>query len=309
MTAPTVSVVIPTCDRGPVLLDTLRQLRALSHRALEVVVVDQSAQLQPPVAAALAEAAGRGELQWIRRARRSIPAAMNHGVRAARGEVILFIDDDVRIHTELVQAHARAHADGTAAIVAGQVIQPWQQPLPDTEPGYPPGREGDPDAFRFNCSVRQEVRRFIGCNVSMRRRALFDLGGFDENFGGAAYRFEADLAERACLRGMVVRFEPVASLHHLKAPRGGTRGFGHHLRTVSPWHSAGRYYYLMLYPRMPGIVRRTAAEAMRSLAAREHLRRPWWIPVSAAAELCGIALAAWVRVRGPRLALARPGAS
>ncbi len=305
MSLPAVTVVIPTCDRGPLLLDTLGQLRALAHPALEILVVDQTRQPTPEVSAALEALQRGGGVRWLRRARRSIPAAMNHGVREARGEVVLFIDDDVRIPGELVAAHAHAHAADDADIVAGQVIQPWQQPLPADEPGDPPGAEGDPDAFRFHASRAQVVRRFMAGNVSIRRAALVALGGFDENFVGAAYRFEADLAERACARGQRIRFEPAARVDHLKAPAGGTRSFGHHLRTVGPWHSAGRWYYLLLHPRTPGVVRRTAAEALRALAAREHLRRPWWIPVTAVAEVAGLALAALARARGPRHTLAR----
>jgi len=302
---PAVSAIIPTCGRGALLLETVDALLALRHPPQEVLVVDQTPDPEPGVAARLARLDAAGTVRWTRRRRRSIPAAMNHGARLARGPLLLFLDDDVRIDCELVREHARAHGDGEGPdIVAGQVIQPWQRPLPPGETGASPGAAGDPDAFRFHASEPGPARRFMAGNVSMSRRTLVRLGGFDENFVGAAYRVEADLAERAAAAGCRMRFEPRASVHHLKAPAGGTRSFGHPLRTAAPWHSAGRYYYLLLHPHTPGIVRLTVVEALHVVLAREHLRAPWWIPISVCAEAGGLAIAALARLRGPRHTLA-----
>jgi GT2 family glycosyltransferase len=288
-----------------VLLETLEQLLALRVPALEILVMDQTQRHAASVEDALTALDRRRAVRWERLERRSITAAMNRGVALARGDVVLFLDDDVRLSCEIVREHARVYEDPAACIVAGQVIQPWQQPLAAPGGGHAQTAPEEPDGFPFNASWAQPARRFIGCNVSLRRQCLLDLGGFDENFAGVAYRFEADFAERALARGFAIRFEPRASLQHLKVPTGGTRLFGNHLRSFSPWHSMGRYYYWLSHPRVPGLARRTLAEAVRSVAAREHLRRPWWIPVSAIAELTGFLVAVAARARGPQLNLDR----
>lgn len=305
MNLPDVSVIIATYDRGPVLLDTLRQLATLSHPALEILIIDQTPEPDEAVSRALSRFQAEGRVRWVRRDTPSITAAMNHGAWLARAPVLLYLDDDIRLTGELVLAHATAHARTGAAIVAGQVIQPWEQPLPPGEGGYGPGHEQEPDAFRFNASEPGPARRFIGCNVSMRRDAVFALGGFDENFHGAAYRFEADFAERAFREGMRIVFDPEAGLAHLRAARGGTRRFRSHLRTLAPWHSVGRFYYCLVHCRAPGVLRYTLQESLRTVAARDHLRRPWWIPLSAVAELGGLLWAARLRLGGPRHALSR----
>lgn len=303
-----VSVVIPSCDRAPILLDTIRQLLELDEPPTQIIVVDQSESLDAQSQARLDLHHQRGDIQWLRRSQRNIPAAMNHGVQVARGELILFLDDDVLIDARLVAAHREAHQreihqQKAIAMVAGQVIQPWQSALAPDEAAYPPGLDSDPDAFRFNAGRAQPVRRFMAGNVSVRRDAMLALGGFDENFVGAAYRFEADFAQRLCDRGLAIFFEPDASVFHLKAQTGGTRSFGNHLRTIAPWHSMGRYYYLMHFPRTPGLLRRTATEAARSIVAREHLRAPWRIAGSACAEIGGLMVALGCRLRGRRLPL------
>jgi GT2 family glycosyltransferase len=305
MTLPDVSVIIATYDRGQILLDTLHQLESLAHPALEVLVIDQTPDPGASVSRELSRLQATGRVRWVRRTTPSITAAMNHGAQLARAPVLLYVDDDIRLTGELVLAHARAHAWTGAAIVAGQVIQPWEQPLGPGEGGYAQGQEREPDAFRFNASESGPVRRFIGCNVSMRRDAVFALGGFDENFQGAAYRFEADFSERAYRSGFQIVFDPHAGLAHLHSERGGTRRFRSHLRTLAPWHSVGRFYYCLLHGRIPGVLRNTLVESLRTVAARDHLRRPWWIPLSAVAELGGLIWAARLRLAGPRHTLVR----
>ncbi len=305
---PTISVVIPTCERGALALDTVRALLALPTAPLEILLVDQTRRHPPEVAHALAALEEEGRVRRVRLERRSIPAAMNLGARAARGDALLYLDDDVRIPGDLVAAHARALADPAVALVAGRIVQPWQQGC-DAGPGPADDGGPDPDRVRLDATLPGPVRRFGGGNFCVRRAALFDLGGFDERFEAAAYRFEADLAERALARGMRLHFAPDAALQHLQAPDGGVRVHARHRRSASPAHSAGRYYYLLRHPRVPGALRRTLAELARAVLARDHLRSPWWIPVAAVAELRGAASALRAHLAGPRLGLAGDAAA
>jgi hypothetical protein len=138
----------------------------------------------------------------------------------------------------------------------------------------------------------------MGGNFSVDREIALALGGFDENFVGAAFRFEAEFAHRYCERYGEVLFAPAAGIRHLKASSGGTRAHGCHLRTVKPAHSVGEYYYL-LSVRPKGWKTRFLIRPLRSIRTRHHLSRPWWIPLSLFAELRGMILAAWLRMRGP----------
>jgi GT2 family glycosyltransferase len=297
--APSVSIVVPTFARGAVLGETVRRLLDLEPPASEILVVDQTPAARQEVATELSELHERGRIRWIRLDRPSIPRAMNEGLGRARGELVLFLDDDVVPQRDLAGRHAAAHAAGDAEIVVGQVLEPGQRPEPLTG-----------DAFAFRSSVAQEVGEVIGCNFSVRRRQALEIGGFDENFVAVAYRFEAEFSERARRAGQRIRFEPAASLVHLRAPAGGVRAFGDHLRTLKPSHAVGEYYYLFA-SRGRGRWRRMAARPLRAVRTRHHLRRPWWIPATLVAELLGWAWAGWLRARGartlaPGLATERP---
>jgi glycosyltransferase involved in cell wall biosynthesis len=289
---PTVAVAIPTLGRESVLLDTIDELLDLEHPAAEILIVDQTPQHRRVTEQRLRNWDADGTIRWIRLPQPSIPAAMNRAVALCQSDVVLFLDDDIRVEPELVRAHAEAHRDlRERCIVAGRVIQPWEESL-------------DPvafDGFRFCGICAQWISEFMGGNFSVPVTAIRKLGGFDENFVRVAYRFEAEFANRWLASGGRIRFEPAACIHHLKAP-GGTRLYGDHLRTASPAHSVGHYYYT-LRTRPDGWIKTLLLSPLRAVATRFHLRHPWWIPPVLAGNLSGLVWAAWMTVRGPRLPL------
>jgi glycosyltransferase involved in cell wall biosynthesis len=113
---PRFSVVIPAYNEErylPRLIDTIDAARASYGRpeAVEVVVADnQSTDNTAAIAAA------RG-CRVVSVEKRVIAAARNRGARAARGEILCFIDADARIHPETFRAIDEALATGR--VVAG----------------------------------------------------------------------------------------------------------------------------------------------------------------------------------------------
>jgi GT2 family glycosyltransferase len=160
---------------------------------------------------------------------------------------------------------------------------------------------GTPAPFRFNAADRTWVTEAIGANFSIRRDLALRIGGIDENFVRAAYGYEAELCARAIAAGARVLFEPAATVRHLRAPAGGTRSYGSHLRTIRPGHSVGAFYRILrTSPRAAAAVK-IVGRLSRSVRTRHHLRRPWWIPVTLIAETLGLCWAIGLATRGPRL--------
>lgn len=282
-----ISVVIPTYRREQVLLDTLDRVLALSPAAAELVVIDQTTRHETMVEDTLSELDKRKRIRWIRLSSPSIPHAMNEGLLRARHNVVLFLDDDIIPSATLLKAHERSHQEG-AVVVAGQVLQPGEESE---------ALEGT--AFAFCSSVPQSVSELMAGNFSIARDVALGVGGFDENFVGAAYRFEREFSERLLSTGEKIQFRPEASIQHLQAPSGGTRSFGSHLRTLRPAHSVGEYYYILCSQASGQKLHRVLTRLAASIQTRHHLRRPWWIPVTLTAEVLGIVWALLLRLKGP----------
>jgi glycosyltransferase involved in cell wall biosynthesis len=285
---PQISIVIPTYRRSDIVLDTISQFRKYYPEQFELIIVDQTADLPPAAAAALAKLDTSGSIRWLQLPKPSIPAAMNCGLLAAKGEAVLFLDDDIQLNDSLLSAHLAAQK--TSALVAGQVLQPGEFPT-RLRPGQ---------SFLFRSDTSRWIREFMGGNFSVNRAKALELGGFDENFVGAGYRFEAEFANRFVKKFGKILFTPEASIRHLQLAAGGTRAHGHHLRTAGSAHSVGAYYYLLrVRPRRWW--RKVLLRPARAIRTRHHLQRPWWIPVTLLAELRGFFRAIWLLARGPKL--------
>lgn len=287
------TVVIPTYRREDVLLDTLADLIALPTPPAEILVIDQTEQHQPETEQRLGVLDAGGKIRWLRLPTPSITAAMNRGLLEANCEIVLFLDDDIRCEPELIAAHLAAHDSYPGALVAGRVIQPWEEgeDLPLDGP------------FRFSGLRPAWIGEFMGGNFSVSRAAALQLGGFDENFVRVAYRFEAEFAHRLRHSGGRIYFEPGACLHHLKAA-GGTRTFGDYLTTWKPDHAVGAYYHALRTRPGIGWLAVFLSRPFRAIATRHHLRRPWWIPVTWLAEGWGMLWAIRLAMAGPRYATA-----
>jgi glycosyltransferase involved in cell wall biosynthesis len=290
------SLAIATFGREQVLLDTVTSLLALREdpRAMvewELLIVDQTPGHEPATEQQLEAWQAAGSLRWLRQFPASTTAAMNRLLMEARGERVLFVDDDILPDPLLLAAHLEAGSRYPGALIAGRVLQPWH--------GGEPDPVGSP--FSFNSLTAGTADEFIGCNFSLPRQQALDLGGFDRNFVRVAYRFEAEFAHRWRKAGHVIAYEPRALIHHLKAERGGTRSFGRHLTTIRPDHSVGRYYYLLrTQPLLPALAG-CAQQLLQSIRSRHHLRRPWWIPLTLTAELRGLVWALRLHGQGPKL--------
>jgi GT2 family glycosyltransferase len=281
------SIAIPTYQRGGVLLETIDFLKSLVPQPAEIIIVDQTGHHEPSIDKALAELHGIQAIRWHRLAEPSITHAMNVALKLAKGEVVLFLDDDIIPGQNLVAAHLSAQTQ--ADLVAGQVLQPGETAFP-LQPNEP---------FRFNSTEPRQITHFMGGNFSIKRSVALALGGFDENFKGAAFNYEAEFASRYVKRYGPIYYEPSAIIHHLMAQRGGTRAHGHHLRTLKPTHSVGAYYYL-LKAKPPQWVRQVLYRPFRSVRTRHHLRHPWWIIPSLLAEIGGFFWALKLLFTGPK---------
>jgi len=274
-----ITVAIPTYNRGAIVAETVRRLFALTPPPDAIIVVDQS--IEPNEQLARWDAEGR--IRLIRLDAPSIPHAMNVALQAAATPLILYLDDDVEPSPHLIEAHAEAHRVHSASAVVGQILQPGEVPERVQQPA-------DDLEFRFHSDSGRMVANVMAGNLSVDRETALAIGGFDENFVGAAYRFETDFALRLTAAGASIWFEPRATLRHLKLSSGGLRSFGDHRSSPSPAHSVGDYYFAIHHHRPP-LARYAMRRLKQNILTRYHLAHPWTIPTKIVGEVRGLLLA------------------
>lgn len=285
------TIAIPTYQREQILLETIKHVLRVAPTGSEFLVVDQTPQHERPVAEALAEWDRAGHIRWIKLAKPSITGAMNKALIEASEEIVLFLDDDIVPEPELISAHIVAHERGLADLIAGRVIQPWQEGQDFTEAVD----------FHFATLHPRYIEKFIGCNFSVKRSTALALGGFDENFVKVAYNYELEFAHRVLSTGKRIYFEPAALVHHLKVSAGGTRSYGEHLTTAKPDHAVGAYYYILRTCSGVARIRALAIRFLRSIVTKHHMKKPWTIFHTLVAEIRGISWALRLAGEGPRL--------
>jgi GT2 family glycosyltransferase len=201
----TISVVVPTHNRAEVLARCLDALAA--QGADEVLVVDDGSSDHTHEVLA--------ERTWARTVRRERSggrsAAKNSGMRAASGDVILFVDDDAIAEPGLVdrhRAHHAAHPEPHEALL-GRVtwspdveVTPHMHWLENGGPMFAFGDIDDPDQVSW--------RMLYTVNVSLKREFLEP---FDEEL--PIYE-DTELGYRLSRRGLRLRYDPAALAYHLR---------------------------------------------------------------------------------------------
>lgn len=274
-----ISVVIPSYGRDAILVETLETVIPQCVGGDEIIVVDQTPRHDPDTGSALARLHAERIIRWVRKSKPSICEAMNLGALLARGDLLVFLDDDARPQSGFLAAY-RGYFSGPDAphAACGQILQPWDHG-PSDEPG------GDPECFNFASRLPGEIVGVMAGNFAVRRKVFLDIGGMDETFQGGAYRCDAEVGYRllACT-GQRTRFFPAAVVHHLHAA-GGTRAHGHKDSWAAIESAVGDYYFAFRCLPLGKAVRHTLSRAIRAAFNRNTVSKPWLIGSVAAREI------------------------
>lgn len=297
------SIVIPTYNRGELLIKTLNMLLHQDVCPDQILVMDQTVyEGKSAMKEQLKEMNTEGKIDWHQLKRPSIPISMNIGLSMATSDWVLFLDDDIRIGTDFIACLKRSIADGRYLAQVGQVVQPWQEPNQKAEPRKKESGLHKDLTFQFNSDQEAEIENCMAGNLCVNRAAAIAAGGFDENFSGAAYRFETEFSRRFCLYHKdKILYSPKFLIHHLHASRGGTRSHDDFLTSSSPTHSEGDYYFALVCGKGSERWRYCVRRLCGSIVAKFYLFKPWFVPVRLLAELRGLRSAIRLRNKGQRL--------
>jgi len=285
---PRLSVVVRSYNRLPALAELLERLLAQDHPDFEIVVIEQSTDRPAEAAARIDQLAGDPRVRIVRAQPLGGPGARNAGVRAARGTVLVFIDDDdLPASTDWLTRHEANLTDSRCLGVTGRFVGEDGQPVP-----YGNMARARRNVLSFNwlrwqrvyarSDERKHVESLMGGNVAIPRTTLARFGLWDEctpieDEPSLSYRINA--AKRP---DEYLLFDPdVHMIRRLEVPGGMAKrtlsGPAYARRVFTFVHNIIGHYFpwrlLVLYPLYYGFVAWHVTEWIVSDSKRH---RTWW---------------------------------
>ena len=266
------SVVIPTYNRRGVLAHTLPTVLEQDFPADQyevVVVVDGSTDttveflrgLKAPCALRILEQSNRGPA-----------AARNAGIAAARSELVLLLDDDIRCEPTLVRRHVAAHDGAEPSVVFGLVLI-----AQESTPGLATDLVRDwygnhAERISRHGGPESVYDVWVYSNCSAPRALLLAHGGYDESYRWAMFE-DTDFAFRLWNAGVRFRLEPDATVHQVYS-----KSSEHLIASDAPRLSVGEIHLCRKQPgfrpyaRLSGMI---DGSRVRSLLARLSCAAPF----------------------------------
>ncbi|HVG38038.1 MAG TPA: glycosyltransferase family A protein, partial [Pyrinomonadaceae bacterium] len=197
------SVLIATYNRADELRETLRSLAAMRTEASwEVIVVDNNSNDHTKTVVEEAAANYPVELRYIFEGEQGKPAALNTGLRAVRGEIVAYTDDDVRVAPDWLDHAGRALDEFGCDYVGGKVLPLWR----GEPPVWLPNKGGKHWAvialLDYGTEPFELVNRSpLGVNMAVRMRAHTELGLlWDNRFGRQGSTLRGQEQREWCMR-------------------------------------------------------------------------------------------------------------
>lgn len=223
----TISVVVCTRNRGPVLRGCLARLRELTTTPLvEFLIVDNAPSDEQGHLAFQDEVGADPRFRYVVEPRPGLSCARNRGLEEATGDIIVYTDDDVRVDAGWVTALAKGFTRRSdVACVTGLVCT---ASLTTAAEHYFDGKVSwsarcdrrvyDQDAPAGDVLYPYAPGLFgTGASMAFRTATLRELGGFDEALGAGtrtAGGEDLDIFVRILQGGYAIAYEPAAIAWH-----------------------------------------------------------------------------------------------
>ena len=183
---PTISVVICTYNNADSLAITLQQLAAqtgIDKESVEIILVDNNSPDHTRQTCLNFTQHSTLASTYIFEQRQGLSHARNTGVANARGEYILFTDDDADIPAHWLSAYLEQIAKNKPDCLYSRINIIWDKAKPWWFlPEYTPCFVGV-DYGNEAIVVTNIHREFYGKNFCMKKTLIIELGGFDPALG------------------------------------------------------------------------------------------------------------------------------
>jgi len=209
------SIIIPTHNRARLLERALSSLVRLDYPAddYEVIVVDNGSTDDTKETVARFSSHG---IACVCEPAPGLHEARHRGAREAKGEVLVYVDDDVICDSRFLTELVAPYDDPQVGCVGGKILPEFEVAPPDWLD----------DAPKWYLSILddeegpKEVEYIFGCNFSIRRTLLFQVGGFNPDaFGNKKMWWcrgdgEIGLLKKVQAAGFKTVYTPAAVVRH-----------------------------------------------------------------------------------------------
>lgn len=220
MTKPSISVIIVSYNRKTFLEDTLRYCYSQSYRAAQVIVVDATDEnLLLSDSFVASHDKSFVYIKWPEVG--NISRQRNQGLKQATGDIILFLDDDVKFDNDLFET----------------VITRFDRFKPDAITGLIQSshRAVSKEVFVFKkdvlhylgqpsfhqCDFVVETYLVSAACFAVKRDVIFAIGGFDEQLAGVFD--DSDVGIRLAANNFFVLHDNKITVFHYAAKNSGSR--------------------------------------------------------------------------------------
>ncbi len=224
------SVIVPTRNRALFLKDALESIlkQNLCKEEFEVLVVDNGSTDQ--TAEVVEEfIAKSNQIRYFFAPEPGLHVGRHLGAREAKGEILVYVDDDIIATSDWLEAIKNAFNNPKVALVGGKILPKWEGDVPEwinlfkheVEYGWTIGYVSLLD---FGNVPREIPAYYVyGCNFSIRKSVLFECGGFHPDSMPQEliqYRGDGESALSLTIMGKGYKsfYEPKASVYHRIPP-------------------------------------------------------------------------------------------
>ena len=222
------SVIIPTRNRAETLFTTLVSIenQTLDQSLFEVIVCDNnSTDNTSDIAHSFADKFQH--FKYIKTLEPGLHVGRNKGFQEAKGDILVFIDDDIEAFPEWLFSVNEAFKDEDIVLVGGRNLPKWEIPPPDwVLEMWKPNEDGNRVLGYLSIidlgGCIMEINPFLvfGCNFSIRKRVITETKGFHPDGMPQEiieYRGDGESAVSAYIQQQEYKtiYHPNASVFHL----------------------------------------------------------------------------------------------
>ena len=242
-----VSVVIPTYNRSALLRKTVASvLGQETQTSFDVLIIDNNSTDDTKLVADSLMEQHPGKVHYTLETQQGNAYARNRGVKAAKGAIIAFVDDDVTVDSDWLTTFKTAlDACADLSFVGGRVLPQWTEPLPSwlTPDHWAPLALLDygPDELLIS---DQNPLGLLTANIAFRRSVFSEAGMFSPHLQRVKDRIgsmeDHEFVLRVCRHGKKGLYLPQMTA---RAPVESERlSKTYHRR----WHTGHGHFYAIM---------------------------------------------------------------